>query len=595
MAVKNARQKNETGNGYSLGEVVVTRKCYCPSKNAGETNQAFLARNMELLKDFFQLLPYPVQIFDATGKPVMVNRAFLDMFGIESEKRYYRSYNVLKDDVMLKMGVARYFQRVLGGETVILPCVYFPGYPDISSRGVRRKDHMYTSSAFIPVCGKAGEKAAYVISIRSDITEQKKAEEQLRANVDWMRALLEGSSDMIQVLDEKGNLRYVSPAIKKLLGYDTKEPLGNSAFKIVHPDDIGNMQQKFAELLARPSKPLKVVCRVRHKNGSWRHVEAWAKNHLANRAVRGIILNIRDISEHIRAMGLLEASEEKFRNIVEQSRDGIAIIDARGTILIYNDAQERITGIKAADAVGKKIWDVQYRSTTPAMRRQRTRAQLKKVYEQFLAVGKSPWLEKIQEVEMVRPDGGHIVIQTVLFPFRINGTIAYATFNRDISAQKLAEQQLHQRDVELEERSKLLLQKNMALRELMDQVQEEKRKICAQIQSSIEQMVLPVLHRLKSRCSSDDRVYVDMLEENLKEVTAGFGMDFSSGMHHLTSKEIELCGMIRQGMTSKEIGRLLHISPRTVETHRNRIRKKLGIAGLEINMTTYLRSKGQIT
>jgi PAS domain S-box-containing protein len=283
-----------------------------------------------------------------------------------------------------------------------------------------------------------------------------KAQEQINASGEWMRALLEGSSDMVQVLDEKGTIRYVSPSMERILGYDPRLPLGDSAFKIVHPDDQGVLQIKFAELFKDPEKPLKVICRVRHKNGSWRHIEAWAKNHLANPAINGIVLNIRDITEHIEAKVQLEASEER-----------------------------------------------------------------------------------------------------------------------------------------LAEQNKLLQQKNMALRELMSQVEVEKKKTREQIQANIDQLVLPVLSRLKVRCGGADRVYVDILEENLREITIGFGLELSRKMHHLTQKEIELCSMIKQGLTSKEIGALLSISPRTVETHRTHIRKKLGIAGPEVNMTTYLKSEMQ--
>ena len=84
---------------------------------------------------------------------------------------------------------------------------------------------------------------------------------------------------------------------------------------------------------------------------------------------------------------------------------------------------------------------------------------------------------------------------------------------------------------------------------------------------------------------------MEMLEENLREITVGFGLELSRKMHRLTQKEIELCSMIKQGLTSKEIGAMLNISPRTVETHRTHIRKKLGITGPEVNMTTYLKSE----
>lgn len=425
----------------------------------------------------------------------------------------------------------------------------------------------------------------------NDVSKFKLARENAQASGERMRALLEGSSDMVQVLDEKGALHYVSPSMEKILGYDPRLPLGDSAFKIVHPDDLPLLQIKFAELFKNPEKPLKVICRVRHINGSWRHIEAWAKNHLDNPSINGIVLNIRDITEHINAKMQLEASEEKFRSIVEQSRDGISIIDNNGTILIFNRAQERISGIPANEAIGKKIWDIQYRCMVRPNHAIMPLKKFKARYLSFLKTGKGPWLESILNVEMMRPDGKHVYLQTLLFPLKINNFMAYAAFNRDVTEQHAAEMELQKREIELAERNKLLQQKNLALREVMSQVEVEKRKTREQIQANIDQLVLPVLSRLKARCCDADRVFAEMLEENLREITVGFGLEISRKMHRLTPKEIDLCSMIKQGLTSKEIGSLLNISHRTVETHRTHIRKKLGIASPEVNMTTYLKSE----
>jgi PAS domain S-box-containing protein len=456
-------------------------------------------------------------------------------------------------------------------------------------RGEIQRGERFLMASANPVFN-ADKKVDRVAIFATDITGLKKAQEEIRKSEERMRALLEGSSDMVQVLDEQGVLQYVSPSMEKILGYDSKMPLGDSTFKIIHPDDLPGIQKQFAECLKNPEKPIKVQCRCLHINGTWRHIEAWAKNHLANPAIRGIVLNIRDITGHIEVQERLEASEEKFRSIVEQSRDGISIIDATGTVIIFNKAMELISGIPADEALGKKIWDVQYQCMTDAYKAIAPYKQFKSGYQKFLKTGKSPWLDSNIEVEMVRPDGRRIHLQTLLFPLRINGTVAYASFNRDVTAYKNAEVVLKQRESELEERAQLLQQKNAALRELMSQVESEKKRTAEQIHTNIDQLVLPLVHRLKTRCCEADRVYVEMIEESLGEIVAGSGIGISSAMHHLTQREIEMCTMIRQGITSKEIGRLLNISPRTVETHRNRIRKKLGIDNPVTNLVTFLKN-----
>ncbi|MFK7825461.1 MAG: helix-turn-helix transcriptional regulator [Oligoflexales bacterium] len=56
----------------------------------------------------------------------------------------------------------------------------------------------------------------------------------------------------------------------------------------------------------------------------------------------------------------------------------------------------------------------------------------------------------------------------------------------------------------------------------------------------------------------------------------------------LSPKEIQICNMIKNGLTVKEIAQMFHLSPRTVDKHRENIRKKLGLKSKKINLATYL-------
>jgi len=423
------------------------------------------------------------------------------------------------------------------------------------------------------------------------IAGQKTVEKTPYDSEERVRAMLEGSSDMIQVMDEQGTLKYVSPSMKRILGYDPAMPVGDSAFKIIHPEDMPEVQKKFREMIDNPGKPVMVVCRCRHADGTWRHMETWARNNLDNPAIRGIVLNIRDITDRVRGQAMLAESEEKFRSIVEQSHDGITIIDNTGTIILFNPAQERISGIPAAEALGKKIWDIQYRLITEAMRRKFSYRQLKQNHQQLLKTGKSPWLQSVINTEMVRADGALVHLETVVFPLRLATGTAYASFNRDITVLRKAEVALKEREAELSEQNRLLEEKNIALREVMGQLEAEKKKIGDQVQNNVDRLVMPLITKLKARCGDAERTYLRMLEENLRDISGGFGRGMSQTMYRFTQREIELCDMVRQGLSSKEIAQLRNISPRTVDTHRNRIRKKLGITDPEINLTTYLKSQ----
>jgi DNA-binding CsgD family transcriptional regulator len=58
----------------------------------------------------------------------------------------------------------------------------------------------------------------------------------------------------------------------------------------------------------------------------------------------------------------------------------------------------------------------------------------------------------------------------------------------------------------------------------------------------------------------------------------------------LTPKEIEIVGMIKLGLATKEISSLLNVSSQTIDKHRKNIRKKLGLSTKNINLTSFLQS-----
>jgi len=153
---------------------------------------------------------------------------------------------------------------------------------------------------------------------------------------------------------------------------------------------------------------------------------------------------------------------------------------------------------------------------------------------------------------------------------------------------KQAEEALRESEGKLAEKNFLLEQKNIALRELMEQVRAEKERIETQIRTNVDQLLLPIVTRLKGKGSPFDRTVLNLLEENLDKLLSPFGKEISRKMLRLSRREIEICNMIRSGLSSKEIARVLNLSHKSVETHRNNIRKKLGIRNEKINLATYL-------
>ncbi|SMD07663.1 regulatory protein, luxR family [Desulfocicer vacuolatum DSM 3385] len=156
------------------------------------------------------------------------------------------------------------------------------------------------------------------------------------------------------------------------------------------------------------------------------------------------------------------------------------------------------------------------------------------------------------------------------------------------SEQKQAEKALFESEQQLKNQNQLLKEKNIALREIMNQVITEKKNLEERVMENVDQFLLPLVDKLKNSGSQIDIGYLNLLEDTLKQLTSAFGSKMARNMPKLTPRENEICNMIRSGLSSKEIARILNISHRSVETYRNYIRKKLGIINQKINLASYL-------
>ena len=96
--------------------------------------------------------------------------------------------------------------------------------------------------------------------------------------------------------DAQGLISYASPAAQRLLGYPPEKLLHTCVFDWLHPDDVAAALGSLGQVLEFSNSGDESVNRVRHADGSWRHLAMLANNCLADPAIGGVVLNLRDIS-----------------------------------------------------------------------------------------------------------------------------------------------------------------------------------------------------------------------------------------------------------------------------------------------------------
>ncbi len=131
---------------------------------------------------------------------------------------------------------------------------------------------------------------------------------------DYFRKLIENSSDLISIYDADWTLRYQTPSIKRVLGWDTQELLGRRVYDFIHPDDLVRARRGLEKVREAPGVHPSGEVRLCHKDGSWRWFECVATNLLDDPVVEGIVYNARDVTERVEAIAALSEREEELRH-----------------------------------------------------------------------------------------------------------------------------------------------------------------------------------------------------------------------------------------------------------------------------------------
>jgi len=162
---------------------------------------------------------------------------------------------------------------------------------------------------------------------------------------------------------------------------------------------------------------------------------------------------------------------------------------------------------------------------------------------------------------------------------------------QEIEERKLAEQELRKREAQLKIQTSELEEVNTALRVLLKRRDQDKIETEEKVLYNVKELVVPYIERLKSgELDAKRRAYVSILESNLNEIVSPFARRLSSKYIGLTPTEIQIADLVKQGRTTKEIAEILNSSDRTIEFHRNNIRKKLGVNKSKVNLRSHLLS-----
>jgi len=173
---------------------------------------------------------------------------------------------------------------------------------------------------------RAGETKPYEVQvIGHDLTAQVEAAARLGASEERSRLLIEHGMEVTGVIDATATFKYVSPSVERVFGYPPDLLIGTNAMEYVHPDDLEAVQGSFTRILnSPPSVAATLQFRLRNRDGEWRSIECTVANCLHVEGLRGIVVNLRDVTEREHYEEQLRISHDQLRQLaarVESARE----------------------------------------------------------------------------------------------------------------------------------------------------------------------------------------------------------------------------------------------------------------------------------
>ena len=393
------------------------------------------------------------------------------------------------------------------------------------------------------------------------------------------QAIFEDQTEFICSFLPDGTITFANQAFCRYCGKKLEEIISHSFTADMPKEDQLIVHKKL--LLLSPDHPVaSYEKKIVNTKGEvhWHH---WSNRAIFDNSGKTIEFQTigRDITERRRSEEALHESMRRYQAIVEDQIELVCRYLPDCTLTFVNQAYCRAYGKKREELIGRSI--------LPYL----TPEDQKEVLDYIKNVDpQHPFAMSIQTIEK---SNGEKCWQQWFRRAIYDDTgkfVEIQSVGRDITELKRTEEALRASEATLLEQKAALEQKNVALREILMQIELEKQQVKDEVMANVEDLLLPVLEKLRISSLNPDAKYIDLIERGLKGLTSSFGRKITQSSLKLTRREIDICNMIKNGFSSKEIAMFLHISFYTVGRHRHNIRRKMNIINKNTNLSVFIES-----
>lgn len=402
-----------------------------------EQHIADRTRQIERQKQYYQALvavnPQAIVTLDEAHNVVDCNPAFEKLFGYHKHAIIGQPLDSLvahpqHQDGSDHLDATTYTRQVLAGE-------------HIQGSGIRyRQDGTPVQVEFIGVPVNINGRQVGAQAIYIDVTEKQRADKARRAIELRYRQAVNNSPNPIFTIDLAGLIQTWNPACAQIFQYGF-EMVGKPYHLLIQHPEMHAFLDSYLERVQGGATLANLDLTYTCRDGSQRQMVSRIFPLMDDDGqVSGCVFANTDVTERQKMAHALQLSELKFRSIIEQSQDGIAVFDETGLITDWNPKLEEITGLPASDAIGHDFLAVSRHIN-------RLDENIETIFMDAAQAAQEPaglalFNHRTVEHEISRPDGSIRYLQSLLFPTRTESGIVGAVFSRDITERVLAEEHL---------------------------------------------------------------------------------------------------------------------------------------------------------
>lgn len=268
--------------------------------------------------------------------------------------------------------------------------------------------------------------------LRLEVADRKRAEEALRESEEKYRALIERANDGIVIIQD-GVIKYMNPSVARMIGYSQEDVIGSDFTKLVHPEHLPIVVERHRHRMAGEEVPAVYETRLLHKRGEIVEVEVNAGLVDYEGAPADMVF-LRDITERKRAEMEVRSAHAETEQLLAAVPSILIGVDDNQRVTRWNRTAERVFGIGAEDAIGKKFFELGIKWDWDAVSKQLSGC---------LAGG---GMCRIDDIPYIRPDGRNGFLGfTFTTIYTDSGNFgAFLALGADITERKILEGQLTQ-------------------------------------------------------------------------------------------------------------------------------------------------------